>query len=743
MKIFNKPTLKPTKIFCSFSACIFLTSVVISSGAPVYALSQEQKNLYQKNINYYEYNVCGGEEEDADELAPGTGTPGGTTFPNLSPEAMAKGIDQYIEETNQNSKLKDLGETIVKGAQKSNINPFLIVAIAQKESVLGDPGDYNVKNGNNSFGRTATSSQPNFQGARTWYKWSTMKASVDPDAAENKDTNVGDIAEYIRNSNFYDSALKSNDLTKLMTTYAPPFENDTTQYVQDIKSWTKKMLRLTKKYGGDSGSPDSSSSIAIDGPFKSKPMPSTNVTAGYASKGTASSYGNDRKHGVVDLEDNNRPYVESATNDDPGIAVYNYKTAGGWWKVIAPNKKAAILRQTDVGPSTEKVVDINAVGARVFGYKGGNNFPTGEGTWKIEYMGKSKPPGAIEHDGETAGDAGSSEKKNDSCCLIENTTTNLAGRNNREKIWNYLVGELKLNDKQAAGVMGNMEQESGFNPTAVNPSSGAYGIAQWLGGRKTSLENFAQEKGKSKSNLGVQLEYLKKELEGSYKSSVYEPLKNANSVAESTRIWLEKFEIPCTPGTGCDAEMNTRLPMSQKWFDKYSDGGADTAPETSDDAPACPEGGSGESTGQFAWPLPKQYPVTSCYGSASRGRLHSGLDIAAPRGTPIKAADGGEVTVASAQQGFGNTVVVKHSGGLSTLYGHMKDGSIAVRVGQKVDQGQKLGEVNNTGSSFGDHLHFNIQKQSIAAYAPDGSDTKDPLKLLPKDSRTISGGDCK
>jgi len=88
----------------------------------------------------------------------------------------------------------------VASAQHSNVNPFLIVAISHKESGLSNPSDFNVSHGNNSFGRSAAPGQPSFQGARSWYKWSSVKASVDYTAAENQNiAGGGDQATYLRN----------------------------------------------------------------------------------------------------------------------------------------------------------------------------------------------------------------------------------------------------------------------------------------------------------------------------------------------------------------------------------------------------------------------------------------------------------------------------------------------------------------------------------------------------------------
>jgi murein DD-endopeptidase MepM/ murein hydrolase activator NlpD len=104
--------------------------------------------------------------------------------------------------------------------------------------------------------------------------------------------------------------------------------------------------------------------------------------------------------------------------------------------------------------------------------------------------------------------------------------------------------------------------------------------------------------------------------------------------------------------------------------------------------------------GGCAWPV--RGVVTSEYGSRW-GRLHAGIDIAAPTGTPIHAARAGTVLIADAQGGYGLAVVIDH-GTMTTLYGHQS--RIAVRVGDEVGQGEVVGYVGSTGHSTGPHLHF-------------------------------------
>jgi murein DD-endopeptidase MepM/ murein hydrolase activator NlpD len=87
-------------------------------------------------------------------------------------------------------------------------------------------------------------------------------------------------------------------------------------------------------------------------------------------------------------------------------------------------------------------------------------------------------------------------------------------------------------------------------------------------------------------------------------------------------------------------------------------------------------------------------------------RMHTGIDLGCPYGTPIRAASSGRVFWASWKRGYGNTVILVHAGGLSTLYGHMS--KIDVSGGQVVRRGQVVGKVGSTGFSTGNHLHYEV-----------------------------------
>ena len=104
------------------------------------------------------------------------------------------------------------------------------------------------------------------------------------------------------------------------------------------------------------------------------------------------------------------------------------------------------------------------------------------------------------------------------------------------------------------------------------------------------------------------------------------------------------------------------------------------------------------------WPV--NGPITSPFGMRW-GKLHPGIDIGAPMGTPIKAAASGRVILAAYSGGYGNLVVIDHGNGLATAYAHQS--RIAVSVGQQVGQGQVIGYVGSTGYSTGPHLHFEVR----------------------------------
>lgn len=127
-------------------------------------------------------------------------------------------------------------------------------------------------------------------------------------------------------------------------------------------------------------------------------------------------------------------------------------------------------------------------------------------------------------------------------------------------------------------------------------------------------------------------------------------------------------------------------------------------------APARPGRLRAELRAGLAWPA--RGAITSGFGLRRHPlfgivRPHHGVDIAAPWGTPVRAAAAGNVVYAGWFGGYGKLVVVDHGGGIATLYGHLS--SIAVSGGQRVAAGDLVGRVGSTGYSTGPHLHFEVR----------------------------------
>ncbi len=146
--------------------------------------------------------------------------------------------------------------------------------------------------------------------------------------------------------------------------------------------------------------------------------------------------------------------------------------------------------------------------------------------------------------------------------------------------------------------------------------------------------------------------------------------------------------------------------------DKTDVKGSDT--KSSSDSTPTPTGETEPADSDLEIPdfrLPVQAHVSSRFGVRSdpfthKPRFHKGLDLAAPAGTEVRAAKGGEVIFAGVERGYGTTVVIEHAEGFRTRYAHL--GAANVKAGDVVADEQLLGIVGNTGHSTGPHLHFEV-----------------------------------
>lgn len=118
-----------------------------------------------------------------------------------------------------------------------------------------------------------------------------------------------------------------------------------------------------------------------------------------------------------------------------------------------------------------------------------------------------------------------------------------------------------------------------------------------------------------------------------------------------------------------------------------------------------------QTTGMFCWPVVDLKRVTSPFGHRRMG-YHRGIDISGANASGKLIVAGAAGTIVAAgwnNQGYGNYVRINHGNGVETLYAHMLNDSIMVSVGDKVQRGQPIGRVGNTGNSFGAHLHFEVR----------------------------------
>jgi murein DD-endopeptidase MepM/ murein hydrolase activator NlpD len=121
----------------------------------------------------------------------------------------------------------------------------------------------------------------------------------------------------------------------------------------------------------------------------------------------------------------------------------------------------------------------------------------------------------------------------------------------------------------------------------------------------------------------------------------------------------------------------------------------------------------------LAWPL-RTARMGDRFGPRGR-RFHAGIDLIAPRGTPVGAAAPGRVTFAGRRAGgWGNLVVIAHSHGVQTMYAHLS--RVIARVGERVAIGTRVGTVGATGDATGPHLHFEVRLRGAAV---------DPVRSLP------------
>jgi lipoprotein NlpD len=178
----------------------------------------------------------------------------------------------------------------------------------------------------------------------------------------------------------------------------------------------------------------------------------------------------------------------------------------------------------------------------------------------------------------------------------------------------------------------------------------------------------------------------------------FEELAKANRLKDASQIYVGQRLL--IPGASRQLPVDTIAPMG-------------AVPVSS--IPLPPAEVNGEI---LLWPV--SGAINSGYGPRGAS-FHDGIDIAAPEGTPVQAIERGEVIYSDQLRGYGNIVIVRHQGGIVSVYAHNQIN--LVREGQQVSKGEVIAKVGSTGRVTGPHLHLEIRKNNTA---------QDPLRYLPQ-----------
>ena len=313
---------------------------------------------------------------------------------------------------------------------------------------------------------------------------------------------------------------------------------------------------------------------------------------------------------------------------------------------------------------------------------------------------------------------------------------------------------LGLTAEAACGIIGNIFQESGFNPTIVNKKSGATGLCQWLGDRLTNLKKYASSLGKDWSDVETQCKWAWEEAKGkdactknllTQKCGGPEGFAKLTDLKKAVDLWRTCFER-CGEHEAMDAK---RYNAAKEYYDQIkktgtSSGGSDNSNSSSDPDDYPTDNGKSRTiiprtNTVFGWPCPGIDKVSSKFGPRTppckgASSMHGGIDIGAASGTSIKAFASGKVVQNVAwNKSAGNYIKIDHGNGVATRYLHMKQPS-PLKVGTEVASGQEVGLVGNTGVGTGAHLHFEIhingEKVDPLDYVKPGGGTTGKLPAL-------------
>ena len=303
------------------------------------------------------------------------------------------------------------------------------------------------------------------------------------------------------------------------------------------------------------------------------------------------------------------------------------------------------------------------------------------------------------------------------------------GSNNEvaNQIYKYFTGA-GYSPEAACGIIGNVAQESNFKVDAENPSSGAYGLFQWLHDRKTNFLNYLKSKGTTIQDVTAQCEWADLECQGKDTTTVSQMNKRCGglagfkaltSVEDAVKYWRLCFER-CGEG---EANDQNRINKAKEYYTYVMNNSNNTTNTNPDNGEVGEDDTNSASlfsltrtvqarAATFSWPTPGVTKVSSkfgprtppCPGASSN---HGGIDISAPMNTDVCATAGGTVTLAQYSSSAGNYLVIDHGNGWGSRYLHLN--KFLVSKGDTVVANQVIAKSGNTGIGTGAHLHFEIQ----------------------------------
>lgn len=301
-------------------------------------------------------------------------------------------------------------------------------------------------------------------------------------------------------------------------------------------------------------------------------------------------------------------------------------------------------------------------------------------------------------------------------CQVAGGSTTLTGSDNAEKIYNFLTsGDRGLSPVQAAGIMGNLFRESGYDPAITEHGSGiGYGIAQWSFGRRTALEAAAAEQGVEVSDLSFQLNFLFNESKSrqsiTYPDSEneWEGLKRETELVNAVLYWEKNFERSAE--TNSDPNTNPGLKIRiEAGTDALNKFGSNSGTGGTSDSSKCGTSG-GFLSGGFSLPLDKKWYDEHKDWFTKPHHDYPAADIPVPTGTPVYSMTAGTVIKAPNEGGYGTGVTIDAGDGITFIYGHGSDGGSipGAKQGDVVKAGQLIMHSASTGQSTGPHLHLEI-----------------------------------